>query len=476
MEQSQKIIETRKNVTVFILFSLIAGVLFSAFFFDYVGISYAIYVTYLTAGYFAFYRVRNKSLMGYFLLVISLILSVSYAIFTNPVFRVLNLLVIPVSLFSSFLLLTYSNITLELKKFTKNFIDKIILDSILTSFKLPGCIIGLAKHKEKRDDSTAYKSVLIGLGISAPIVMFLCVLLSGADSMFSYYLRNLTYSLRFLDMGIAFYKLISAIIITFCVFGLYLGLSYKLNSMEGEAASKRSFEALTVITILTVISMLYIVFTKVQVSYLYVGGTLPLGITRAEYARSGFFQLVFLVVINLMMITILKLKTKNQGKKQNLTLDILYTIITLLTFNMAFSALYKMNLYIAAFGYTRLRILVQVFTIFLFLVLGILIVFIWKSINLFRPIIFVAAVIYVSLNFFNIDNYIASRNISMSSTLTNFDKEYLNILSLDASPAMAEAVREKKISSEEYYNWLVKNQNNEKYWYEYNYYSSKFSK
>ncbi|MBC2580200.1 DUF4153 domain-containing protein [Clostridium sp. DJ247] len=476
MEKRESIVENKIMILGFILFSIMAGILFSLFFFDYVGISHSIFVVYLIAGYFLFYGRKNKSFMGYFLLTISLALSISYSIFTNPIFRILNIIVVPISLFSGFLLLTYSNITLELIKFTSFFSNRVIINSFITSLKLPRFVIDLVKYGKKQEDSSAYKSIALGLGISVPVVIFLCIFLAEADGMFSYYLSNLTDCLRFVNINIAMYKLVWTILITFFIFGVYWGLSYESNNDDGRIHSKRTFEPITVTTVLIIVSVLYMVFTKIQLSYLYGNKELPLGFTHAEYARSGFFQLVFLIVLNLMMITILKLKTKTTGKKQNLTLHILYTVITVLTFNMAFSALYKMNLYIAAFGYTRLRLLVQIFTLFLFLVLFLLILFIWKEINLFKPITFAAVLIYVALNFFNIDNYIVQRNIDMYPTISRFDEAYLSMLSLDANSAMKRAIAEHKISTDVYSNWLNNNKNKQEHWYEYNYYSSSVNK
>lgn len=70
------------------------------------------------------------------------------------------------------------------------------------------------------------------------------------------------------------------------------------------------FNSIVVITILMMVNILYVIFTKIQVGYLYGGKNLPRGFTYSEYARSGFFQLVFIVLINVISIILIKKYTE----------------------------------------------------------------------------------------------------------------------------------------------------------------------
>ena len=152
----------------------------------------------------------------------------------------------------------------------------------------------------------------------------------------------------------------------------------------------------------------------------------------------------------------------------NKTLNILYSIITVLTINMGVAAIYKMNLYIGEFGYTRLRVLVQVFTVFLCISLLFLLLFIWKEKNLFKPIAIIAMVIYLGLNYFNIDNFIAKENIKLINQREEIDLGYLSKLSLDAKEAISKG-RENGIVEIMYYRLWIKQQIETEHWYEYNY-------
>lgn len=197
------------------------------------------------------------------------------------------------------------------------------------------------------------------------------------------------------------------------------------------------------------------------------------GFTYSEYARSGFFQLVFIVLINVISIILIKKHTEYNNSTEDKSLLSLYSLITILSFNMVFSAIYKMKLYIRVFGFTRLRILVSIFTIFLAFILIILLIFIWKNINLFKPIIICGAIIYVGVNFFNIDEFITKNNLNLLVHSKSIDKYYLSTLSFDNYKSMIKARKEGLISIEDYNLWIEINKKEIKHWYEYNYYSSK---
>ena len=118
---------------VLIAFSLGVGILFSKFIFGYLGISVAVLTILMTIIFMLIVGVKNKSFLGYFFVASSIILSFTYGIFTNEFFRVLNLLVIPISLFSGFLLLTFKNIEFKLIGFGTSFLEIIIGQSLSNS-------------------------------------------------------------------------------------------------------------------------------------------------------------------------------------------------------------------------------------------------------------------------------------------------------------------------------------------------------
>lgn len=455
--------------------TLILGALLSIFLFNYFGISIAIITVLMTVIFFSVIGVRNKSYLGLFLVLSSIALSITYGIFTNEIFRALNLIVIPINLFSGFLLLTYDKLPFKFVTFITSFLEIIVGKS----FENTGKLTFEFREKFSKDDgekkSRKMKHVINGILISIPLVIVLLMILSGADEVFSYYLSNIWDYINIKNI----YDFISRVFIATIIMFLSYGLYYSLGSVKVKNVNNKTFNrtlnSTTIITILVSIILIYLVFTQVQVTHLYLNKALPFGVSFSEYARKGFFQLVFLVVVNLIMIISIKIKTDVKHSKSNNILNILYSVITILTINMGVAAIYKMNLYIGEFGYTRLRILVQAFTLFLCIALLLLLVFIWREKLLFKPIVVSAVAIYLVLNFVNIDNFIAKENLKLINTRAEIDTWYLSTLSLDAKEAIDEG-REKGLVSSEYYNFWANKRVITERWYEYNYFNNKLLK
>lgn len=105
------------------------------------------------------------------------------------------------------------------------------------------------------------------------------------------------------------------------------------------------------------ILVLYAVFCAIQVRYLVFGlltdGTiqLPAGLTYAQYARSGFFQLIVVVLLNLAIFGLVIRYCKASRVVHGLLVGLLG-----LSMLMAGSAALKLGIYIDAYGLTWLRL------------------------------------------------------------------------------------------------------------------------
>ncbi|KEH92769.1 hypothetical protein Z962_11440, partial [Clostridium botulinum C/D str. BKT12695] len=92
---------------------------------------------------------------------------------------------------------------------------------------------------------------------------------------------------------------------------------------------------------------------------------------------------------------------------------------------------------------------------------------------LFKPIIICGAILYVSVNFVNIDNIITVNNIRIAKNLGNIDYDYLTELSFDNYGSMTKAYKNRLISKYIYEQWVSNNKKIQKHWYQYNYYYNK---
>lgn len=470
---SKEVIQLKLKI---LFISIFLGILNYNFITAYKGIWYPFFIAVLIIVFVFNIGIKNKSKLGYFFLCIGFILSISFAIYSNPIFRALNTLLIPLTIISSFILLTYDNIEFKFGSFVSILLNRIFKESLLNSLDIPFITKNLFKKGDIKDASNKFISILIGLLLAIPILIVLSQILCGADGIFAYYLSNLSFDINNRFFNDILPRVILSILFTIFIFGLYSSFTCELKRKEAGENNIFKFNSITIITLLCLISALYIIFTKIQVTYLYGGRVLPEGFNYAEYAREGFFQLVFIVFINVISIVFIKSNTKIKTPVGNRILLGIYSLITLLTFNMMISALYKMKLYTEAFGFTRLRILVTVFTIFLGIILILLLLFIWKKINIFKPTIVLGCIMYVFINFLNLDAFIVKNNVNLYTSSAKIDLNYLTMLSADCYNEIGKAHRMGLISEKEYKEWKGLNKIKITHWYEYNYFTNKLNK
>lgn len=185
----------------------------------------------------------------------------------------------------------------------------------------------------------------------------------------------------------------------------------------------------------------YSIFIVIQFKYLFSGGTLPNGLNYSEYARRGFFELVFLSVLNIALILLttylLKDKIYEDKNKWALFTKLMLVYLCVITGILLISSYYRMSLYDSAYGFTRLRVLVYIFLIFE--AIGLIVTLIYIVRHNFNILIVYAAIglaFYLTLNLVKIDEIIAKRNVDMylSGRAEEVDIDYLFSLSPDALP------------------------------------------
>jgi len=191
------------------------------------------------------------------------------------------------------------------------------------------------------------------------------------------------------------------------------------------------------VSILTI----YSIFIVIQFKYLFSSGVLPYGLNYADYARRGFFELIFLSVLNIVLILtvtyLLKDKIYCEKTKWAVFTKFMLVYLCILTGILLVSSYYRMSLYDGAYGFTRLRIIVYLFLIFEAVGLAATLIYIMKhSFNILAVYTAVAVAFYLTLNLVKIDDIIAKRNIDMyfAGQTESLDMDYLMTLSSDAAP------------------------------------------
>ncbi|SDK06885.1 His Kinase A (phospho-acceptor) domain-containing protein [Nonomuraea maritima] len=112
---------------------------------------------------------------------------------------------------------------------------------------------------------------------------------------------------------------------------------------------------------LTAVNLLFAAFVAVQITALFGGDALVLrtaGLTYAEYARQGFFQLVVVSVFVLGVVAVAAGLLRVERRERRV-LYVLLGVLCGLTMVVLVSALHRLHLYTDAYGLSRLRLSVE---------------------------------------------------------------------------------------------------------------------
>lgn len=228
------------------------------------------------------------------------------------------------------------------------------------------------------------------------------------------------------------------------------------NFIRAESAHRASERIkiappITVLAALLPVLLIYVVFFISQWKY-YVSaftGVLPKGITYAEYAREGFFQLLAVSIINLLLIIICVMFAK-RSRAVLITMSSLFTLSTLV---LIATALSKMVLYIDTYGLTPKRVYASWFMVLIALT------FIIITLSQIVPRMSALAcsgilwvIMFAAISLSNVDAMIANYNVDcyISGELEDVDVYMLMDLGDPAVPALSRLRGELDKKSTEY--------------------------
>jgi len=438
--------------------SLLAGLLFDYLFYGkQLGVSYPLFVLALYGLFFWQLRQSGKLQLTFeWLLTVPIVLlSLTFFLYSNDLFHFLNFLLVPFLFVVQSCLITKRNKRDWYKIGFVADVFELVFYYTIKHMRLPFSILTnwIKKNTDKQKYGAAMK-VLIGLGISLPLLLIVLSLLSEADSVFGHFLSEIPRMLFDLEvMEVSF----RGFLIAFVSVGTFAYL-WSLQAPREESVEipnpvpqeeKLRWDGIILVTILVVINLVYMAFTIIQISYLFSGAQtiLPDGMTYAEYARKGFNELVVVTIINfLILLTFMHLTSKEQPRVYRMV-QILLSLLTVCTGFMLFSAYFRLSLYEEAYGYTVSRLLAHAFMLFLFVLFGIALVKIWRDgISLIKYYAITGIAAYLLLNYINIDVMIAKNNISRYQESGRIDADYLTRLSYDAVPYLVPLLEDQGVA------------------------------
>ncbi len=162
------------------------------------------------------------------------------------------------------------------------------------------------------------------------------------------------------------------------------------------------------------------------------------GLTYADYVHQGFGQLTFATLLTLLVVWAAARKA-GSTRADRAWLRSSLGGLCVLTLVVVASALHRMDLYQEAYGFTRLRVLVDVFETWLgLLVLAVLVAGIrLRGDWLPRAALLSGAAMLLGLAVVDPDAWIARHNLERYETSGKVDWTYLRGLSADATPVLA---------------------------------------
>jgi hypothetical protein len=186
---------------------------------------------------------------------------------------------------------------------------------------------------------------------------------------------------------------------------------------------------------------LFAVFVTVQVTVLLGGDGYVLrtaGLTYAEHARSGFGQLVVVTLLTLAVVAAAIRWAPRETPAQRRVLRLLLGALCVLALAVVVFALHRLHLYEVAFGFTRLRLFMNVFEGWLGVLLALVLLAGVRLRARWLPgaVVATAAAALLGLAAINPDGFVADRNVARFESTGKVDIAYLGLLSADAVPAI----------------------------------------
>jgi hypothetical protein len=308
----------------------------------------------------------------------------------------------------------------------------------------------IPRGKWTRAAGAAGRGVLIAL----PLLLVFGWLLSSADAVFAGYLR----SAASVDVSGSSEHVAFALICAWVVAGfLYVLLLREEPAKETASLKIPRLGTIEVGTALGLIDLLFLAFVLVQMKYLF-GGDQRVqaidGLTYAQYARSGFFELVWAAILALPMLMGAHSVLDTSRKTVRLAFNGLAGLLIGLLLVVLASAAERMRLYQAAYGLTELRFYVSAFIVWLAAL------FVWFCATVIRGrrdrFAFgglVSAMLGVLvLHAVNPDATIARANIERAKHGKRLDVANTASLSADALPVLADALLGPRPASSEVRN------------------------
>ena len=230
------------------------------------------------------------------------------------------------------------------------------------------------KIKTSREKTNKILNAVFGIIVGIVFSIVILLLLMSADDYFNKFVSK-----TFISINFDFSKIMQFVIFFIIIFSIGVNLIRNRYIVMKENKT-RKIDHTIIISMLSVINLVFVLFLISEVSKL-CGNFLqiPKGYIYSSYAREGFFQLLFVTIINFSIILYLIYKTN--VIKENKIIRNLVLVLIAFSVLLIFNSYYRMFLYIGKFGFTNLRLQVILFLLMELILFGIIIKKIINKVN-----------------------------------------------------------------------------------------------
>lgn len=307
---------------------------------------------------------------------------------------------------------------------------------------LPGARWLYAGVERRRSDSMRRQAWGITLSVVATVALLAVFvpLLGGADATFA---ALFDAALPRFDGALGFQWLALFVVAGLVAAGaLFVLAAPPMPASEGAGGLRvRQLRRIEWVLPVGTLTALFTVFVGAQFMALFGGDDYvqrTAGLTYAEYARTGFWQLSTVSVLTLAVLLLVLRWARQDTAGDRMWLRALFSAVVVLSLIIVASALGRMWTYQQAYGFTVLRVLVEVCELWLGLVYLLVLVSVLSLRRLWlgRAVFGTALAALLALAVVNPERLVADRNIDRWERGKTFDFDYLTELSADSLPAI----------------------------------------
>lgn len=280
--------------------------------------------------------------------------------------------------------------------------------------------------------------VAVVIGLTVVVALVFGALFASADAAFAHFAGNLVPAFDGVD--VVSRVVVFGIVVAFVLGGAYLTrFPPRLDALA--PAPMRPVPRWEWALPLGVLDALFIAFVLVQAAVLFGGHTHVLeteGLTYAEYARQGFWQLLWVSALTLLVLGAVIRVAGRASPGDRRLLRVLIGILCATSVVVVISAIHRMWLYQQAYGFSTDRLMVVTIELWLGVVFLLIAATGIRMSGRWLPhaVLVAGVVALLGLAALNPERLVADRNIDRFEQNGQLDAEYLSGLSSDVDPAL----------------------------------------